>query len=111
MTAQQSDTRPAAARGAETDANANANTAADGPVIARAVYRGRVEWMDTLVLERIGTSSMTYRFEVWGEADEKNPRCLAAHGRYVTVHVPKSSGDRRSELWPQDSRTRLSAEC
>lgn len=35
-----------------------------------------------LVLERIGTSSMTFRFEVWGEE-------LAASGRYVTVHVPK----------------------
>ena len=167
MTAQQSETRRAAARGAETDANAAAAAAADGPVIARAVYRGRVEWMDTdagghhhntavirfveaaeaglmrerglpeyfgsaprvryevefpsplwfdqevtatVVLERIGTSSMTYRFEVWGEAGEKSPRSLAAHGRYVTVHVPKGSHDRHSEPWPECWRKRLGAE-
>jgi acyl-CoA thioester hydrolase len=134
----------------------------DGPFVARAVYRGRVEWMDTdasghhhntsitrfveaaeatlmrerglseyfgisprvryevsfpaklwfgqevtatIFLERIGTSSMTFRFEVWGEEHEKNPRSLAAHGRFVTVHVPRGSG--QSEPWPEDWRRRL----
>ncbi|MBR7830340.1 acyl-CoA thioesterase [Actinospica sp. MGRD01-02] len=136
---------------------------AGGPVVARAVHRGRVEWMDTdasghyhnssiirfveaaeaalmrerdlpeyfgisprvhyevdypaklwfgqevtttLVLERIGTSSLTFRFEVWGEADEKNPRALAARGRFVTAYVPLGSS--RSEPWPEDWRRRLS---
>jgi acyl-CoA thioester hydrolase len=60
----------------------------------------------TLVLERIGTSSMTFRFEVWGEEDEKSPRSLAARGRFVTVHVPR--GSRQSAEWPQDWRRRLS---
>ena len=140
-------------------------TAGEGPVVARAVYRGRVEWMDTdasghyhnssiirfveaaeatlmrerdlpeyfgisprvhyevdypaklwfgqevtttLVLERIGTSSLTFRFEVWGEADEKNPRALAARGRFVTAYVPQ--GSRHSEPWPEDWRRRLSTD-
>ena len=134
------------------------------PEVARAVYRGRVEWMDTdasghyhnstiirfvesaeamlmrehgvteyfgisprvryevsfpsklwfgqevtvtLVLQRIGTSSMTFGFEVWGEEHEKNPRSLAAHGRFVTVYVP--SGSAGSEPWPEEWRTRLAA--
>lgn len=59
----------------------------------------------TLVLERVGTSSLTFRFEVWGEKDEEHPRALAARGRYVTVHVPK--GTRRSAPWPEDWRRRL----
>ena len=137
----------------------------DGPVIARAVYRSRVDWMDTdaaghhhntsitrfveaaeatlmrergllayfgaaprvrfevdftaplwfdqevtttLVLERIGDSSLAFRFEVWGEPDENNPRRLAARGRYVTVHVPNGSG--RSAPWPEDWRLRLTAQ-
>jgi acyl-CoA thioester hydrolase len=140
------------------------------PEVARVVWHGRVEWMDTdasghyhntsiirfveaaeaklmrerglpdyfgsaprvhfevdfpaplwfdqevtamLVLERIGTSSLTYRFEVWGEADETNSRSLAARGRYVTVYVPKDKGSeggqagRQSEPWPEDWRRRL----
>jgi len=136
----------------------------DGPVIAQAVYRSRVDWMDTdaaghhhntsitrfveaaeatlmrerglleyfgaaprvrfevdftaplwfdqevtttLVLERIGDSSLAFRFEVWGEQDETAPRRLAARGRYVTVHVPRDS--RRSAPWPEEWRNRLSA--
>ncbi|HET9169233.1 MAG TPA: thioesterase family protein [Actinospica sp.] len=61
----------------------------------------------TLVLERIGTSSMTFGFEVWGEEHGKNPRSLAAHGRFVTVHVP--AGGEGSEPWPEEWRTRLAA--
>ena len=44
-----------------------------------------------LVLERIGGSSMTFRFEVWGEAYEGRGRELAASGRYVTVYVPRAA--------------------
>ena len=140
----------------------------DGPGVARAVHRSRVEWMDTdgsghhhntsvvrfveaaeaalmrehgvtgifgaaprvryeveypaplwfgqevttvLVVEHVGTSSMTFRFEVWGEATTHHPRRLAAHGRYVTVHVPRDSlgGDRRSAPWPAEWRAALGA--
>lgn len=59
----------------------------------------------TLVLERVGTSSLTFRFEVWGEPHDQRPRALAAHGRYVTVHVP--AGTRRSAPWPAEWRRRL----
>ncbi len=67
-------------------------------------------WFDqevttTLVLERIGDSSLAFRFEVWGEQDERNPRRLAARGRYVTVHVPR--GTRRSAPWPEEWRRRM----
>ena len=67
-------------------------------------------WFDqevttTLVLERIGESSLVFRFEVWGEQHEKNPRRLAARGRYVTVHVPRGTG--RSAPWPEEWRRRL----
>lgn len=138
--------------------------AVGGPEVARAVYRGRVEWMDTdasghyhnssiirfveateaslmrergvseyfgtsprvryevefpsplwfgqevtatLVLERIGNKSMTFRFEVWGEQYEEHPRSLAAHGRFVTVYVPLGTETRRSEPWPDEWRKRL----
>src|SRR6478672_13643539 len=45
----------------------------------------------TVSLARIGTSSMTWEFEVWGEAFEGAPRALAARGRYVTVHVGQAA--------------------
>lgn len=51
-----------------------------------------------LVLERIGTSSMTFRFEVWGEK-------LAASGRYVTVYVPEPGLG--SAPWPPEWITAL----
>ncbi|MBR7836132.1 thioesterase family protein [Actinospica durhamensis] len=59
-----------------------------------------------LVLERIGASSLTFRFEVWGEKDDEHPRTLAARGRYVTVHVPR--GAEHSAPWPDEWRRRLS---
>ncbi len=62
----------------------------------------------TLVLERVGTSSLTFRFEVWGEQHEGHPRALAARGRYVTVYVPK--GSEGSAPWPQEWRRRLSGD-
>ncbi|WP_308129788.1 acyl-CoA thioesterase [Kitasatospora aureofaciens] len=46
-----------------------------------------------LAVERIGTSSVTFRFEVWGDGQ------LAASGRYVAVHVP--AGLRASAPWPE----------
>lgn len=58
-----------------------------------------------LVLEHIGTSSMTFRFGVWGEETDQHPRRLAASGRYVTVHVPR--GERDSAPWPAAWRAAL----
>jgi acyl-CoA thioester hydrolase len=56
-----------------------------------------------VVLERIGGSSMTFRFEVWGEEYEGRERELAASGRYVTVHVPRGApGTRASAPWPPE---------
>lgn len=63
----------------------------------------------SLAIERIGTSSMNFRFEVWGEEHEGRPRALAAHGRYVTVHVPLGGETRGSEPWPEEWRKRLSS--
>ncbi|MFJ1670187.1 acyl-CoA thioesterase [Streptomyces bottropensis] len=52
---------------------------------------------------RVGTSSMTFAFEVWGEEFRGRPRGRAAHGRYVTVHI---GGDHRegaaSAPWPEE---------
>lgn len=51
----------------------------------------------------MGTTSMTFAFEVWGEKFEGRPRRRVAAGRFVTVHV---SGDHtadapaRSSPWP-----------
>ena len=58
-----------------------------------------------VVLERIGTSSMRFRFEVWGEATAHQSRRLAASGRFVTVHVPR--GGRVSAPWPEEWRATL----
>lgn len=41
----------------------------------------------TLELVALGTSSMTWEFEVWGEEFAGRPRNLAARGSYVTVYV------------------------
>ncbi|MQS17000.1 acyl-CoA thioesterase [Streptomyces kaniharaensis] len=53
-----------------------------------------------LAVERVGTSSVTFRFEVWGEPTDRGPRQLAASGRYVAVHVPR--GRRESAPWPEE---------
>jgi acyl-CoA thioester hydrolase len=55
-----------------------------------------------LRLDRVGGSSMTFAFEIWGEEFEGRPRTRAAFGRYVTVHIADthSDGDVRSEPWP-----------
>jgi acyl-CoA thioester hydrolase len=53
-----------------------------------------------VVVERVGTSSMTLTYEVWGEGFEGRPRVRAAVGRYVTVHVP--AGADRAEPWPDE---------
>ena len=65
--------------------------------------RAGQEFTSTVDLVRIGTSPMTFVFEVWGEAVEDRPRQRAAVGRLVTVHVagghagPEESS---SSPWP-----------
>lgn len=61
-----------------------------------------------LAVERIGTSSMTFTFEVWGEEHDSRPRVLAASGRYTVVHVP-ARDERVSAPWPADWITALRA--
>jgi acyl-CoA thioester hydrolase len=59
----------------------------------------------TVVLERIGTSSMEFSYEVWGGEFDGQPAARAARGRYVTVHVPEGADGSRP--WPQEWRTAL----
>ena len=52
-------------------------------------------------LVELGERSMTFDFEIWGEAFKGRPRVRAAHGRYVTVHVTGPPADEiRSAPWP-----------
>lgn len=41
----------------------------------------------TVILTQVGTTSMTWEFEVWGEEFRGRPRMRAAHGSYLTVHL------------------------
>jgi acyl-CoA thioester hydrolase len=61
------------------------------------LYFGQVV-TTTVTLERLGEKSMTFSFEVWGEAFDGKPRRLAADGTFVTVCVPY--GSEMSEPWP-----------
>lgn len=54
-------------------------------------------------LERVGTTSMTFTFEVWGEEFRGRPSRRAAHGRYVTAHIGRGHRDGGgSSPWPQE---------
>jgi len=54
-----------------------------------------------LRVARVGRSSLTLAFEVWGEPHEGRPRTRAAHGSYVTVHVDGSHDTGvQSSPWP-----------
>ena len=62
----------------------------------------------TVSVAELGTSSMTFTFEVWGEEFEGAPRVRAAKGRYVTVHLDRSGPGRpQSAPWPSDWVERL----
>lgn len=58
-----------------------------------------------VLLDRLGRTSMTFSFRVWGEAFDGAPRRLAAEGSFVTVCVPP--GSEQSAPWPEDIRQRL----
>ncbi|MEU9448904.1 hotdog domain-containing protein [Streptomyces sp. NPDC048277] len=52
---------------------------------------------------RIGTSSMTFAFKVWGEEFQGRPRARAAHGRYVTAHIGRDHASGAVSVpWPQE---------
>lgn len=56
-------------------------------------------------VERVGGSSLTVRFEVWGEAFGDQPRRRAASGRFVSAHV--AQGTERATPWPDHIREAL----
>lgn len=61
-----------------------------------------------LRITRLGRTSLTFEFDVWGEEFEGRARLLAARGLYVTVHVTGQHGtDGSSAPWPTDWVTRL----
>lgn len=62
-----------------------------------------------LRLERLGEKSMTFSFQVWGEAFESRPRRLSADGRFVTVCVPRDS--EKSAPWPKHIRERVQSQA
>ena len=71
----------------------------------QAPLRAGQEVTTVIDLVRIGTSSMSFDFEVWGEAFGERPRLRAAAGRMVTVHVPgdyAAKTDARSTPWPTE---------
>lgn len=56
-----------------------------------------------VALTRLGTASMTFTFEVWGEEFGGRPRTRAATGSYTTVHIDRGHQDgARSVPWPAD---------
>lgn len=73
------------------------------------LYFGQ-EVTTTVRVTRLGASSMTFEFEVWGEPFEGSGRVRAAKGRYVTVHLDRSGpGPARSTPWPPEWVERLAA--
>ncbi|MDP3892669.1 thioesterase family protein [Nocardioides sp.] len=66
-----------------------------------------------VTLAHVGTTSMRWEFEIWGEEFAGRPRVRAARGSYVTVHVgadhDPSAGTPRSRPWPEEWVTALSA--
>ena len=54
----------------------------------------------TVMLAHVGTSSMRFEFEVWGEAFDGRPRRRAARGSYVTVHMSGEHGLDTTSPWP-----------
>ena len=61
----------------------------------------------TVVVEKIGRTSMTFSFEVWGEEFRGEPRALAAHGSFVTAHVAR--GGTAATPWPAELAAKVTA--
>jgi len=59
----------------------------------------------SIVVERVGRASITYSFDVWGEAFKDVPRRKAASGRLVVAHVP--AGSYQAGPWPDAVRAAL----
>ncbi|MEG2424874.1 MULTISPECIES: thioesterase family protein [Micrococcaceae] len=51
-------------------------------------------------VEKVGASSMSFGFKVWGHAHQGRGFALAAEGRFVTVCVPV--GGESSAPWPRE---------
>jgi acyl-CoA thioester hydrolase len=65
-----------------------------------------------LRVAQVGSTSLTFEFEVWGEEHQGRPRTRAAVGSYVTVHVPTGlpgagPHSATAKPWPADWRSRL----
>jgi acyl-CoA thioester hydrolase len=62
------------------------------------------ETTTTLTVAAVGTSSLTYEFEIWGESFEGTPRRRAAKGRYVVAHLSGTDHATKptSTPWPND---------
>jgi acyl-CoA thioester hydrolase len=60
------------------------------------------EVVASVQLERLGTTSMTFAFEIWGEEFDGRPPGRAASGCYTTVHITGShaDGSARAAPWP-----------
>ena len=61
----------------------------------------------TVVVDKIGRTSMTFSFEVWGEEFDGEPRALAAYGSFVTAHVARGAG--AASPWPAELTAKLTA--
>ena len=61
----------------------------------------------TVVVEKIGRTSMTFSFEVWGGEFRGEPRILAAHGSFVTAHV--AQGGTAATPWPAELAAKVTA--
>lgn len=100
------------AEAAEADLMRRAGLTGYFPVAPRVRYevdftaslRPGDELTATIGVERLGRTSLTLAFEVWG-GPAGAERVLAARGRYVTVHLDGDSGV--ATPWPADWRTAL----
>jgi acyl-CoA thioester hydrolase len=60
----------------------------------------------TVRVERVGRSSITFGFEVWGEPFADRPRVRSARGLFVAVHVPVAGSG--AQPWPTEWAVLLS---
>ncbi|WP_426997243.1 acyl-CoA thioesterase [Pseudarthrobacter sp. N5] len=60
----------------------------------------------TVEVQNLGRTSMTFAFEVHGQAHAKSMGGLAAYGTWTTVHVP--AGAAAAQPWPAHIREALS---